>query len=152
MNGTNLAPITVGLNTLLLVASPTPVPDLIALAATVSGDGIVNIPGAVAAGAFAVATVNVGAEAPITVSADTGGAALGLTLTVCQTNAGAACMANPTPSVTLSIPNGATPTFSIFAVSSGVVPFDPAGSRVFVRFKDVADVTRGSTSVAVRTQ
>jgi len=49
-----------GINTLLISASPTPVPDVIALAATLSNDGILDIPGANAAGAFAVASVNVG--------------------------------------------------------------------------------------------
>src|SRR6185436_3854783 len=54
------APTVIGLNTLLLSASATPVPDIVALAA--SGDpGIVNIPGTTGSGAFAVATVNVGA-------------------------------------------------------------------------------------------
>ena len=39
------APNFVGLNTLLLSASATPVPDIVALAATLTNDGIVNIPG-----------------------------------------------------------------------------------------------------------
>jgi hypothetical protein len=49
-----------GVNTLLLSASPTPVPDIVALAATLDNNGIVTIPGATGTGVFAVATVNVG--------------------------------------------------------------------------------------------
>ena len=48
LGGTAVAPIIPGVNTLLFSASPTPVPDLIALAATVDNDGIVKIPGATA--------------------------------------------------------------------------------------------------------
>ena len=55
---TDLAPVNVGLNTLLLSASTTPAPDIVTLGATFGGDGIVNIPEATGTGAFAVATVN----------------------------------------------------------------------------------------------
>ena len=55
------APINTGLNTLLLSASATPVPDIVALAATPTNDGIVN-PCQYGCGGFAVATVNVGAS------------------------------------------------------------------------------------------
>ena len=51
---TDPAPIHTGLNTLLLSASATAVPDIVALAATTTNDGIVNIPNGT--GAFAVAT------------------------------------------------------------------------------------------------
>ena len=148
------APIQTGLNTLLLSASATPVPDLVALAATLTNDGIVNIPGANGTGLFVVATVNVGAGGQITVSADTGAANLPVGSTLCQTNpTTSVCLAAPATSVTAQIDANATPTFAIFVQGNGTsVPFDPANSRVFVRFKDASGVTRGATSVAVRTQ
>ena len=150
---TNPASIIPGLDTLLFIASNTPVPDIVALAATTSNDGILNIPGANGAGAFAVATVNVGASGSITAAADTGGASIPVNLFICQTNPGTgACLAAPGSSVTTTINTNATPTFGIFVQGNGNVPFDPAGNRIFVRLKDGGNVTRGSTSVAVRTQ
>ncbi len=143
-----------GVNTLLLTASSVPVPDIVALAVTVTNDGIVNIPGPTGNAAFAVATVNVGANSSITVTADTGGVTLPVLLFVCQTNpANGQCLApGPAASVTLQISTNATPTFGVFVAGQGIVPFDPAANRVFVRFKDPGNVIRGSTSVAVRTQ
>jgi hypothetical protein len=70
--GGTSAPVLPGINTLLLSASASPVPDIVALAATVGNTGIVNIPGSSGVGIFAVATVNVGVGSAITASADTG--------------------------------------------------------------------------------
>ena len=149
----NRAAINPGLNTLLLSASATPVPDIVALAATTTNDGIVNIPGTNGTGAFSVATVNVGTTATITASADTGAAALPINILLCETNpATGACISAIGPSVATTINAGATPTFGIFVQGSGNVSFDPAGNRVFVRFTDGVNVPRGATSVAVRTQ
>ncbi len=149
----NAAAIASGLDTLLLSASSTPVPDIVALAATTSNDGIVDISSGSGVGAFAVATVNVGAAAGITASADTGSAALPVSLALCQTNPGSGqCLAPPSASVGATIAANATPTFAIFVSQSANVPFAPATNRIFVRFKDAGGVTRGSTSVAVRTQ
>jgi hypothetical protein len=146
------APIVTGLNTLLLSASETPVPDIIALAATTSADGVVRVPGAGASAAFAVATVNTGAGGMITASADTGSSSLPLALFLCETQPGTgACQAPPAASVTTNIATAATPGFAVFVVATGDVPFDPAAKRVFVRFKDSQAVTRGATSVAVTT-
>src|SRR5262245_27591724 len=145
----------VGVNTLLLTASSVLVPDIVALAATVTNDGIVNIPGPNGNAAFAVATVNVGASSSITATADTGGVNLPVFLFICQTNPVNAQCVNPmTPatSVTVTINTNDTPTFGIFIAGQGLVPFNPATNRVFVRFKDQNGVVRGSTSVAVRTQ
>jgi hypothetical protein len=146
------APSNTGLNTLLFSASTTPVPDIVALAA--SGDpGIVDIAGANGDGDFAVATVNLGAAASITATANTGSANLPMTITLCETNSGnGQCLQAPSPSVTTTIAANATPTFGIFVVGNGTVPFDPANNRVFVSFADSGGTVRGSTSVAVRTQ
>ena len=150
---TDSAPINIGLNTLLLSASAIPVPDIVALAATATNDGIVNISGATGAGAFAVATVNVGASGSIIASADTGNAALPVNIFLCQTEPSTGqCISAIGSSVVTTINSDATPTFGIFVQSNGNVAFDPAGNRIFVRFRDSGAVTRGSTSVAVRTQ
>jgi hypothetical protein len=142
-----------GLNTLLFSASATPVPDILALAATTTNDGIVNIPGTTGTGAFAVATVNVGAGGSITASADTGSASLPVNISLCQTDpATGQCISAVGSSATTQINANETPTFGIFVAGNGPVPFDPATNRIFVRFKVGGGVTRGSTSVAVRTQ
>ena len=104
-------------------------------------------------GVFAVATVNVGASASITATADTGGVNLPVNLSICQTNpATGACAAPAAGSVTTTMNANATSTFGVFVQGQGNVPFDPATNRIFVQFKDSGAVTRGSTSVAVRTQ
>src|SRR5262249_20324106 len=131
-----------GIDTLLLSASQTPTPDVIALALSPTNDGILNIPGANGTGAFAVATTNPGAADTLTVSADTGSASLPITLAVCESTNGNCA---PAPTITVSMAAGATPTFSVFAGGHGVVNFDPGGSRIFVRFRDSSGVTRGST-------
>src|SRR5262249_57486452 len=69
---TTAATIIPGVNTVLLSASSGPVPDIVALAATIDNNGIVNIPGSTGTGVFSVATVNVVAGGAITVSAETG--------------------------------------------------------------------------------
>jgi hypothetical protein len=113
----------------------------------------VNIPGTNGAGAFAVATVNVGATETITASPDTGAVTIPVNISLCETNpATGQCISGIGPSVTTQITANATPTFGIFVQGTDNVPFDPAVNRIFVRFKDGGGVTRGSTSVAVRTQ
>ena len=142
-----------GLNTLLLSASTTPVPDVVALVATPTGDGIVDLQGASGANAFAIATFNLGAGAAITAMADTGAAVLPVSVSICETNPSTGqCVSAIGSTVSTTIAAGATPTFTVFVTGTGTVPFDPAASRVFVRFADAAGTIRGSTSVAVRTQ
>jgi hypothetical protein len=149
----DVAPVVEGLDTLLVSASSGPVPDVVALAATASRDGIVDLTGPARAGAFAVATVNVGAAGTLHAVAHTNHVPLPLQLAVCQTQpATGECFGTGATSVTASIGPGETPTFAVFIFATGAVTFDPARHRVFLRFVDANGITRGATSVAVRTQ
>ena len=146
------APSFVGLNTLLLSATSAAVPDLIALAVTSSGNGVMEFESN--SGFFSVASVNVGAAATITVSADTGDAELPITLSLCQTDPATSECINPTvpalEPVMLEVEEGSTPTFAVFASAAEPIALDPANSRVFLRFLDESGVVRGATSVAVQ--
>ena len=149
--GIGPAAVTSGVDTVDLTISGTPTADIVALAATPTGNGVAAIPAGGTA-AFAVASANVGATAQIIVSVDTGAAQLPMTETLCQSNpATGACLARPSSTVTLRDAAGAVPTFSVFLHATGPIPFAPAQSRVFVRFKDSAGGLHGSTSVAVET-
>jgi virginiamycin B lyase len=143
----------VGLNTILLSASASPVPDVVALVATASNDGILSIQGTAGSGAFAVATVNVGTTGVITAIADTGPVLLPVAVSICQTNPTTGqCLSAPGASATTTVNANETPTFAVFATASGAVPFAPASNRIFVHLKDGNGVVRGATSVALRTQ
>ena len=145
---------TLGLNSLVFSSSPTPVPDIVALAA--SGDpGRVNVPTTGPfVGVFAVAISNVGAAGVITVSADTGGRALAIAnIEVCPTDPGTgACTAARAATAQVNVGANGTGTFGVFVRGNGqVIDNSPAQNRVFVRFNEGANA-RGATSVAVRTQ
>lgn len=149
----NAAPVEFGLNTILASASTSPVPDVVALVATASKDGILHITGANGSNAFAVATVNVGATGSITATANTGGVTLPLTLNICETDPmSGQCITAVGPSATTTINANATPTFAIFGTANGGITFLPAVNRIFVQFTDSSGNVRGETSVAVETQ
>lgn len=137
-----------GVNTLLLSSSDTAVPDVIALAATDPNNGILRLCNN--AGAFAVASINLGAADEITITTDTGNSPLPLTVNVCETNPGTGqCTSAIATSVGTMMGNNATPTFSIFVTATDNIPLDPAVNRVVVRFMDSGNNVRGATSVAV---
>ncbi|MGB8839964.1 MAG: Ig-like domain repeat protein [Aliidongia sp.] len=145
------ATIITGVDTVDLVMSDTPIADIIALSATSTADGIVNVPNG-GVGAFAVASINLGVTTQLTVSVDTGDAVLPVITTICQTNpATGQCQATPAASVSLNYVGGAAPTFSVFLQATSAIPFAPATSRIFVRFKDAAGGLHGSSSVAIDT-
>jgi|HubBroStandDraft_1064217.scaffolds.fasta_scaffold00234_14 DNA-binding beta-propeller fold protein YncE len=141
-----------GLNTVDLTFATAPGADVIALAATPTGNGIVSMPVG-GDNAFAVATVNLGASDSLTVSVDFGGATLPASVTLCETEPSTgACLAAPAASFVHSFAPGDTPTFSAFVTATGTIAFNPAGSRIFVRFTDPSGGSHGSTSVAVETE
>ena len=143
-----------GVNTLLLSASDQATPDIVALAATPTADGIANIPNATGTGVFAVATVNVGMGASLDVTADAVDAGTSVITLLCETDPATGACINPAvptrDAVTTSIEADETPTFGIFVQGQGDVPFDAIGNRVAVRFEDQDSLVRGSTSVAIR--
>ena len=145
------APFVVGVSELTLVTAATPVPDTIALITTVSADGVVRIASASDTQVFAIGASNVGAAGTIVVSADTGGIALPVTLSVCETNSLGACLAPPAPSVAISYAAGSARSFGFFAAAHGSIVFSPAVNRVFVRLKE-GTTLRGATSAAICTK
>jgi hypothetical protein len=150
--GLDPAPVVAGVNNFTLSASTTPVPDIVAVAAS-ADPGYVDIPGATGSGAFAVATINLGADATISATANTGAANLPVTVLLCQTNpTTGSCLAPPSATVSLDIPDDVTPTFGVFVTGNSTIADMPGVNRVFVTFTDAGGTLRGETSVAVRTQ
>jgi DNA-binding beta-propeller fold protein YncE len=154
-DGTPAAAIEYGVNTADLLFSSAPVPDIIALAATSSQNGVLTVPfSSGGAAAFAVATINAGSAGALTVTRDAGDAtALPVSVAMCQTNpANGQCLSAPATTVPVTIAAGATGTFSVFVSASAAIPFDPAGSRIFIRFLDGNNIEHGASSVAVTTE
>jgi hypothetical protein len=140
----------VGVDTVDVTLSDTPIADIVALAATASNNGIALVPVG-GSSAFAIATTNLGITDTITASVDTGGISLPVTPTICQTNSQTGqCLATPASTVTLNFGGGLTPTFSVFVNATAAIPLAPDTSRVFVRFEDAAGGLHGSTSVAIQ--
>jgi hypothetical protein len=127
-----------------------PTANIVAEAETTSNNGILTVP-AGSSGAFAVATDNAGnTSATVSVVTDTGNATLPVTITICQTNSSTgACLATPASTLSVSIPTGATPTFSVFVKASGSIASAPATNRIFLRF-EVNGAEVGATSVAIQ--
>jgi hypothetical protein len=148
---TSPAPSLGGIDTLLLSASATPVPDVIAVALA----GAAFQPGEVVLdearqGAFVVSATNVGAAAVITITADTGAATLPVAISMCETTPAGGCAAPPSAAITRLLATGGGVGLAVFVSGTGWIEPDAARNRISVRFTDAGGVTRGSTSVAVR--
>lgn len=140
----------IGLNTLILTASSDATPDLVAIGATPSNDGIVRLEGPNGAGFFATAAVNIGISGTVSASADDGGKELPVTLQLCETdNAGnwISCGNN----LSRSVASDQSVYYTVFVTGTGQpISFDPANKRLFLRFSANGQ-TVGATNVAVTT-
>lgn len=147
---TSPAPSVPGLNRFTVSSANVAVADLISIAATVSNDGIINIPGETATGFFSASAVNIGPAATITAYVDDAGAGLTLEALICTTDAFGDCDAAPAADVSFTLATDEVVLLAVFVTGQGNVVLDAANSRLFLRF-DESSVPRGATSVAVRT-
>ncbi|MEE2567013.1 hypothetical protein [Hyphobacterium marinum] len=124
-------------------------PDIIAVAATLSGDGVArgNAPDGFAA--FTVSAVNIGAgPAPVTVRPVSGLLDMPVRYDICQTDAQSQCLGPRASSVTVTM--GSEPAFFVVrAIGLGAgIPLYADVLRTDVVFSDAEHVVRGRTSVA----
>lgn len=148
------APNTPGVNTFRFSTTNSSLPDVIALAATASGAGRIDLPPGGGAGAFSVATANVGGLGSVNVTPEVraGGPDLSL-LEVCRTDpATGSCLTARSASLAVLFRPDDTFTFTVFARSAGAIANDPAANRIFLNFQTPDGRTLGATSVAIRTQ
>lgn len=145
-----------GVNTFTFSASNPAVPDVVALGATPTADGVVTLPAGSGVNVFTVASVNLGIGEALFVSAQLSNPVIDASITMCQTDPVTSICINPSvptsEPIELLVDSQATPTFGVFVTGNGDVPFDPANNRVFVRFTESSGAVRGATSIALRTE
>jgi len=138
-----------GINTLLLSGNTTPTSDVVAVAATLTNDGIAVIPRDGAFGLMALATTNVGVDATITAQPVDLAGVDGFLL-ICETDqATADCIEEPTGSTTGLLAQDGTRTYSVFVNSNSRIFLDPTNARTAVEFIDEFGNVRGATSIAI---
>jgi virginiamycin B lyase len=143
----------IGVNSLLLTFSATPVPDMIAVGLTPSRDGYSRTGGVNGTGLFVIATSNIGAPAALTARITPSSANIPLTATVCQTDPTAGqCLSPSAPTQTATINQNQNTTWAAFLKANGTIAQDAAHNRVAFEFVDATGVVRGSTSTAITSQ
>ena len=148
-----------GVNTFLLTASTSPIPDMLMIDATASNDGNVDLPGPSGAGAIGSAAINLGAAGTVTFAPTVTpygqpSQSLPLNLSICQVNAAATCInpTTPAPSTTINVSAGQTVMLATFVQGQGTqIPYDPANNRIFT-IGSAGNVAVGEASVAVDMQ
>jgi hypothetical protein len=154
------APVYFGLNTFLLSAGTTAIPDMLSIADTITHDGNIVFPPLGMGSptqAIAVAAMNIGAAGSVTFTpTDTpfGQPPRGLpfTFSICQTDATGACMGAFAPSVTVTVAQNQVVLLAVNVTrQSQSIPYVPAYNRVFVEASQNG-VPVGEASVAVKEQ
>ena len=144
------APSHPGLNTFILTATDSIPPDMLAIGATPSNDGVVRLESTNGIGFFATAAVNIGAAGTMTATADDGDKNLPVLLELCETDSAGNWIICGND-LARSVPAGQTVYYSVFVTGTGQpIGFDPANNRLFLRFSANGQ-TVGATNVAVTT-
>lgn len=125
--------------------------DVIAIGSTLSGDQVMRAPAAGRRAVMAVAAVNIGATQRLGITAWSTlypieydfYARDGIELTVCETDAQARCLAEPTSELLFDFAAGQVRTFNIYARATEPegVPLQPAYNRVHVTIEPPSEVT-----------
>ncbi len=137
----------------LYTISSASTPDVVAISATTSADGVARIATIGGAAAMAVAGVNIGAAGSVIVAPSSNAYLLTpAAYTVCETNAATGqCLAAPAAQVTVNYAAGQLRTFTVFAqapANSGI-PFWPDAQRMHLTFLTSTGLTVGDTSAAI---
>lgn len=138
-----------GINTLLLSGNTEPTADVVAVAATLTNDGIAVIPRDSGFGLMALATTNVGVDATITAQpVDLAG--LDGVILICETDQDTAdCIETPAASSTGLLAQDGTRTYSVFVNANTRLFLDATNNRTAVEFIDEFGNVRGATSIAI---
>jgi hypothetical protein len=152
--GTNSAApvIKVAYNTYAIVWSSVATPSFYLATATFSSDDVVHTGGPSGTGVFSVTTQNVGVAGDVTITLDTdwGYGSLPYTLTVCELNSQAQCLAPPSATLNRHFNVNEAPWFLVVVQGQGqAVSLDPYYHRVFLRLRNGFSQPNGTMIGAV---
>lgn len=141
-----------GVNSAILSASAGNSPDIVSVSATISTPGIADLPSDGRRAAVALSAVNIGSAGTVTLRGDLGPAALPLEIEFCETDPVAGtCTGERANWLDVTFAQNEVKTFAMFIRAHGPIRFVPERFRAFAIFEESRDVSRGGTSVAVRT-
>ena len=136
----------------LVIPSSGQLPDVVAISATPSQDGVIRINRVGGRGVMAVAAVNIGAAGEVVVRPLDAQYMTGMAqFTVCETDAASQCLADPAAELVVNFAEDQVRTFAVFArgQTGAGIPFYPDFLRVRLQIiHNGTGLTVGSTSAA----